>query len=114
MNNVSQETKIFLARVLAWPQENEIAAYGNMHYTFEPKDMSKVRTHPKTGRPILPWAGVASRDLSGLVKSLDYHITSNTTKDIYFCTSIQAFAEAKTSPRVFKYFKALRSAEAAV
>lgn len=114
MNNVSQLTKIFLARVLAWPQDGDGIAYGNMHYTFEPKDMSKVRTHPKNGRPILPWAGTAATSNTELMRAFEYHVAAPATKDIYFCTSTQAYAEEKVSPRGFKYKKALRSAEAAV
>lgn len=114
MNPQSHNTKVFLARVLAWPQEDEVSVYGNIHYTFEPKDLTKVPVDKSTGRLKYPWFGTAAKNLSVLMKSFDYVVSNTTTKDMYFCTSTQAFAEDKVSPRGFKYIKALRSAEAAV
>lgn len=107
-------TKLFLARVLAWPQEGEPTAYANIHYTFDPPDKSKLKIDPKTGKHKLPWAGKACVTLNEAVKTVEFCNGSQTAKDIYFCTSTQAFAQEATSAKGFKYFKAVRASENAV
>jgi hypothetical protein len=76
--------------------------------------MSKVKIDPKTGKPKLPWAGVACRDLGQAVKVIDKFNNTPTTKDVYFCTSTQAYAEKKTSQKGFTWYKAVRASENAV
>lgn len=114
MNTLQSNTKLFLARVLAWPQEGEGTAYVNIHNTFEPTDKSTLRTDPKTGKPRYPWTGKACRSVSEATNAVEYANTQATTKDVYFCTSTQSYAEEKVSQRGFKYLKAVRSSENAV
>lgn len=106
-------TRQFLARVMAWPQEGEPLAYVNIHNTFVPEDTSKLKTKPN-GTPMLPWSGRACRSLDEAVKAVEYCKTTPSTKDVYFCTSTQAFAEEKVSKKGFIYYKAQRAAENAV
>lgn len=107
-------TKLFLARVMAWPQEGEAPAFVNIHNTFVPSDMSKVKTNPKNGRPHLPWFGLAFKSLDSAVNYVGKCNTTLSTKDIYFCTSTQALAKQSTSAKGHIYQKALRSSEGAV
>lgn len=107
-------TKLFLARVMAWPQEGEAPAYVNIHNTFEPSDMSKVKINPKNGRPQLPWFGLAFKNLDSAVNYVSKCNTTASTKDIYFCTSTQALSKQSTSTKGFIYQKAIRSSEGAV
>lgn len=106
--------KLFLARVVAWPQEGEASAFANIHYTFEPSDKSTLRTDKKTGKPIYPWAGTAYVALNEAAKGINYLNSNNSTRDIYFCTSTQAFSQEKVSAKGFKFNKALRSSDGAV
>lgn len=107
-------SKLFLARVVAWPQEGEESAFINIHYTFEPTDKSTLRVDKKTGKPFYPWAGNAYVNLNDAVRGVNYLNTNQTSRDIYYCTSSQAFAQEKVSARGFKYNKALRSSDGAV
>lgn len=106
-------TKLFLARVLAWPQDGDAPAYVNIHNTFEPSDKTTVRKD-KTGKEILPWTGRAFKSLDAAVKGVTFLNTSANSKDIYFCTSTQIYAEEKVSAKGFKYDKAIRTADGAV
>jgi len=107
-------TKLFLARVVAWPQDGDAKAYVNIHNTFEPSDKSTIRINKTTGRPLLPWTGKACLSLGEAVKAVEYASSNEGSKDIYFCTSTQIYAEEKVSAKGFKYFKAVRAAENAV
>lgn len=106
---MQDQTKIFLARVLAWPQDGDAPAYGNIHYTFIPKDISTSRKDKTTGEPIYPWGGYAYKDAGAAAKSVLRNSTDNNTRDIYFCTSTQVMAETKIGKGGFTYFKAMRN-----
>ncbi len=114
MNVLLSNTRLFLARVMAWPQDGDPVAYVNIHNTFTPEDMTKVRKHPKTGRHILPWAGRGCRSLDEAVKTVEFGVKNGSTKDIYFCTSTQAYAEQRTTTKGFVWYKAHRATENAV
>lgn len=112
--STTSPTKTFLARVVAWPQEGEAPAFVNIHYTFEPSDKTTIRRDKKSGREILPWAGNAYKNLNDAANGVNRLNTGSTSRDIYFCTSSQAFAQEKTSAKGFKFNKALRSSDGAV
>jgi hypothetical protein len=113
MNFQASPIKLFLARVLAWPQEGEQPAFVNIHNTFVPNDLSTLRTD-RNGKTTYPWTGSAHRDLGSAVNGVEYKIKSQNNRDIYFCTSTQGYAEEKVSARGFKYYKATRSQDNAV
>lgn len=114
MMNAPSPARLFLARALAWPQDGEALAYANIHYTFLPPDTSRLKKRADGTWENLPWSGTASRDLAGAAKAIDFIKSRDTNRDIYYCTSTQAYAEEKTSGKGFKWFKAVRSAENAV
>jgi hypothetical protein len=99
--------------VLAWPQDGEQVAYVNVHNTFVPKDRSTLRKD-KDGNEILPWTGRACLSVAEATRVVEFAATSADARNIYFCTSTQAYAEDKVSLRGFKYKKAVRSQEHAV
>lgn len=106
---MQDQTKIFLARVLAWPQEGDAPAYGNIHYTFVPRDLSTARKDKATGAPLYPWAGVAFKDAGSAAKLVLRNSVDANTRDIYFCTSTQNYAEHIIGKKGYAYFKAHRS-----
>lgn len=106
---MQDQTKQFLARVLAWPQEGDAPAYGNIHQTFIPKDASTLRKDRATGAPIYPWMGYAFKDAGAASKSVIRNSVSAHIRDIYFCTSTQMYAEPVTNGKGFSYLKAHRS-----
>lgn len=114
MNNPLTSTRLFLARVMAWPQEGEGLAFVNIHNTFEPKDPATIKVDPKSGKRKLPWSGRGCRSLDEAVKAVEYANKTSNIKDVYFCTSTQAFAEKKTTDKGFEYYKAVRASENAV
>lgn len=114
MNNPLTSTRLFLARVMAWPQEGEGLSFVNLHNTFIPKDTSTLKVDPKTGKVKYPWAGRGCRSLDEAVKAVQYYNQTASTRDVYFCTSTQAFAEKKTTDKGFEYYKAVRASENAV
>jgi hypothetical protein len=113
MLDVQNQTKQFLARVLAWPQEGEAPAYVNIHNTFVPKDPSTLKKEAD-GTIKYPWSGIACRSLNDAVRLVAASSTKPHIRDIYFCTSTQRFAEEKVSEKGFKFMKATRAAENAV
>jgi len=106
---MQDQTKLFLARVLAWPQDGDAPAYGNIHSTFIPKDTKTLRTDKTTGAPIYPWMGYAYRDAGAAAKYVISSSVKKDTRDIYFCTSTQSYAEHKVGAKGFPYLKAHRS-----
>ena len=113
MNTEPSSAKLFLARVLAWPQEGDQVAYANIHHTFIPKGNSTTKN--KGGKSRLPWSGRACRNLNEAVKAVEYFSSKpDTIRDIYFCTSTQGYAELKTTDRGFQWYKAVKLAENAV
>lgn len=105
-------TKLFLARVLAWPQEGDPPAYVNIHNTFVPKDPSNLKV--ANGKTLYPWTGRACVTLGEAVKAVEYINNSQNSRDAYFCTSTQLFFKEAVSTKGYKYKQALRSADNAV
>lgn len=107
----NNDTRLFLARVLAWPQDNDTPAYVNIHNTFEPSDKSTLRV--QKGVTKYPWGGRACRSMDEAINYINWQ-TQNSGRDMYFCTSTQAIAERKDGKNNRVYYKALRSQENAV
>lgn len=108
MNNKS-DMRLFLARVLAWPQDGDTPAYGNIHNTFTSTDKPRM----VKGKPSYPWGGRGCRSVDEAVNYIQWQQSAN-GRDIYFCTSTQALGEQKQGRGGRIYYNALRSQEHAV
>lgn len=75
------EAARFLARVLPWPASDTDAGYGNIHHTVPNKK------HPQA-RPY--FNGMAFKSVADATNHLRYINTKPETRDVYFCTSLQA------------------------
>src|SRR6478609_3099889 len=103
---MQDQTKLFLARVLAWPQDGDPVSYGNIHHTFTPHDGVKA---DRAGKPHYPLAGHAYRDAGSAAKAAIWALTNASTRDIYFCTSMQRYAQTVISKKGKPYLKGHRS-----
>lgn len=97
------QTKDFLARVLPWPPAGTPGAYLNIHYSFTKED-----------EPKLLWFGTASTTLDDLTRQVNRLAGQSNVQGVYVCMSSQRMATQKQSANGFTYFKAERSAMAAV
>lgn len=105
--SVSSETREFLARAFAWPQDGEAPSFINIHHVVRLVDK-------ETGKPLLDshgkqriaMPGRACRNITEAVRFIEW--ASNTRTDVYACMSSQKAAEEKISKRGFKYFGAIR------
>lgn len=111
MITANSDTRLFLARVMAWPQEGETFAYVNVHNTFEPSDKSTLRV--KNGKTMYPWGGRACRSVDEAINYINWQ-AQGSGRDIYFCTSTQAMAARKDGKGGRVYYSAMRSQEQAV
>lgn len=105
MNTTTPQAKLFLARVMAWPQEGEPVAYVNIHKTFQ-QDTYKPGDKFQFG------SGKACRDVKEAVNACESKRPND--RDVYFCTSTQAFAERQVSKGGYVWYKGHRSSEHAV
>jgi len=99
------QAREFLARVLPWPQAGE-AAWLDIFWTFEPKDLQPGRK--------LPWSGRAVSTMEAAVKAIEFATKSPSAKDIYCCMSSQSAAQETVSAKGWKYHKPVRLAENAI
>lgn len=99
------QAREYLARVLPWSEEGP-QSYGNVHYTFLPKDLQPGRK--------LPWTGRAGRTVADAIKGLEFALKSPDTRDIYACLSTQREAQEVTAAKGWTYLKPVRLAENAV
>lgn len=114
MNNNSTnnaDTRLFLARVVAWPQDGDTPAYVNVHNTFAPTDMSKLKV--VKGKTLYPWGGRACRSVDEAINYIKWQYDGS-GRDIYFCTSTQSMAQRKDGKGGRVYYNAMRSQEQAV
>lgn len=101
----TSETREFLARALAWPQEGEEANFVNIHYLVRLKNKDGS---PKMvdGKQAIAVPGRACRNVDEATRAIEWANSLNT--DVYICMSAQREAEEKISKRNFKYLKAIR------
>jgi hypothetical protein len=92
------QARHFIARVLAWPQEGDEPAYGNLHWTSKRDGYD---------RPF--WNGRACGDVEDFVSTLDWVFGQPDVQDIYFCTSTQRTCEERVSQKGFSYRNAIRN-----
>lgn len=111
MKTANSDTRLFLARVMAWPQDGDIPAYVNIHNTFEPSDKSTLKV--VKGKTLYPWGGRACRSVDEAINYINWQAGAS-GRDIYFCTSTQALAQRKDGKGGRVYFNAMRSQEQAV
>lgn len=95
--------KLYLARVLPWPQANEAPAWINIHWTFKKPDMDRAM-----------WGGKAVKSVNEAVRAIEYALTQPATHDIYVCMSSQREANEKVSATGFKYYTPIRNQANAV
>lgn len=103
------DTRLFLARVMAWPQDGEAPAFVNIHNTFTPKEVRK----DKKGNPIWPWSGRGCRDLNEAINYINWQATSG-GRDVYYCTSTQALGKRRDVKGGRVMYDAVRSQDNAV
>jgi len=96
------QARIYLARVLPWPQQGE-AAFINVHWTFKSEKFDKPG-----------WSGRAVTTVDDAIKAIQFAQKSKDTLDIYVCQSSQREAQEKTTAKKFKYLKPIRLQENAV
>jgi hypothetical protein len=96
-------TRQFIARVLAWPQEGDEPAYGNLHWTSKRDGYD---------RPF--WNGRACVDVEDFVSTLDWVRGQADVQDIYLCTSTQRTFEERVSRAGRSYRNAIRNQQNAV
>lgn len=94
----------YLARVLPWPQDGDEPAYVNIHWSL-------TKTG-KNGKPF--WTGRACKSLQEAVRTVDWALKGQDTKDIYVCLSTQRRAEEKISGKGHRYMLPVRGQENAV
>lgn len=109
--NTNSDTRLFLARVMAWPQEGDIPAYVNIHNTFEPSDPTTLKV--VNGKTLYPWGGRACRSVDEAINYINWQAGAG-GRDIYFCTSTQAMAQRRDGKGGRVYYNAMRSQEQAV
>lgn len=108
--NANNDTRQFLARVVAWPQEGDTPAFVNIHNTFIPPNLKK----DAKGNPIYIWTGRAVKSVDAAISYIQWQSKESTCRDLYFCTSTQAMAEERTDKRGQPYYVAKRAQENAV
>jgi hypothetical protein len=105
---VSSETREFLARAFAWPQEADAApSFVNVHHVIKLVDK-------ETGAPLMgsngkrrvAVPGRACRNLDEAARFIAW--AASTKTDVYMCMSSQRSADETISKRGYKYFKAIR------
>lgn len=96
--------KLYLARVLHWPDAHEEPAFANIHWTFK-----------KAGEDRVFWSGRACRSVKEAVGAIDYALNkSGNTLDVYACLSTQRMAQEKITQRGFKMYTPIRNQQNAV
>jgi hypothetical protein len=96
--------KLYLARVLHWPDAHEEPAFANIHWTFK-----------KAGEDRVFWSGRACRSVKEAVGAIDYALNKRgNTLDVYACLSTQRMAQEKITQRGFKMFTPIRNQQNAV
>lgn len=107
----SDPRRIFLARVVAWPQEGDTTpAFVNIHNTYTPPVIPEA---DKQGRIKWPWGGRGVRDMSSAIGYIDWQERAG-GRDMYFCTSTQACATLRQGKGGKPYYFAVRSQQDAV
>lgn len=88
-----ENAKIYLARVLPWPEPGQ-PGFVNIHWTFPP-------TNPRPdGKPA--WTGRAVQSAGEAGKTLEFALKAGSnTLDVYACMSTQLAAEAKVTKGKF-------------
>jgi hypothetical protein len=96
---VKNDIALFLTRVLPWPAEGE-PGWVNLHWLVPaPDDATKTI-----------WVGKPTRTPDEFMSLLDWVIRLPTTRDVYFCLSLQKERAKNTKGN----WKAVRSAENAI
>jgi hypothetical protein len=80
----------FLRRVLPWPDHQGAPGYGNIHWTFAPDDGGNPR-----------WAGKPFRYAAEAASFVQWLKTKPSTRDIYFCLSLQSERKPGKKPESF-------------
>jgi hypothetical protein len=93
-----EHAKLYLARVLHWPDANDEPAFANVHWTFRAQNAD---------RPM--WSGRAVRSVSEAIKALEFALKGSDTLDIYACLSTQRTAQEKVSQKGWKYLVPIRN-----
>ena len=103
---MSQEARTFLQRVLPWAPLGDPGAYFNIHYPTTNRD-------EKSGRHF--FSGRAAHTLDGLLKELQKAMAyRGNVGDMFFCTSSQRMADARTAANGYSYVKAVKGQGTAV
>jgi hypothetical protein len=92
-----QQARTFLERVLSWPKEGK-PGYVNIHWTFQVAGHDKPR-----------WGGRAVRTLNEALNAIAWAMAQPSTRDIYFCTSLQAQAKEKIGRNGYRSFMPIRN-----
>ena len=71
----------FMARVVPWPENSKARGFVNLHWTFW-----EGEEPPKTP----PWGGMPTKTVQDFMNALDRVRAWKSTRDIYFCLSLQA------------------------
>lgn len=108
----SDPRRLFLARVVAWPQEGDaVQSFVNIHNTFEPA--SGPPKPDKKGNIRWPWGGRGARSMDEAIGHIDWQARTS-GRDVYFCTSTQARGTLKNVKGGRVQYDALRSQQDAV
>ena len=82
VTDLAKKEAEFLKRVLPWPKDGE-PGYINLHWLIPaPSDPNK-----------LIWVGKPTRTIDEFLSLLDWVLSRPTTKDVYFCLSLQSQAK---------------------
>ena len=71
----------FMARVVPWPENSQAPGFVNLHWTFW-----EGEEPPKSP----PWGGIPTKTVHDFMKALERVRAWRSTRDIYFCLSLQA------------------------
>lgn len=101
------ETREFLARAFAWPQERDTEpSFINVHRVMRLTNEDGTPKMGKDGKQEIAMPGRATRNVDEAARAIEWANSLQT--DVYMCMSAQREAEQKLSKRNFPYLKAVR------
>lgn len=107
VSSTLSETREFLARAFAWPQERDTApSFINVHRVIRLTNEDGTPKIGKDGKQEISMPGRAARNVDEAARAIEWANSQQT--DVYMCMSAQREAETKISKRNFPYLKAIR------